>query len=327
MSDSEQASPTVESPASPSVASPPPAAAQSGTSGLSGTTSASTAPAAPVGDLCPYCGEFTERSGDGSSTTPSGQPAGTPRCRACLAFLDPLSKQVTQGHMGPWALRDTTRPFYPGVAFDVLAVLIGRGEVTRDTVIRGPGTGQFWMLAGRTPGVAHLLGLCHACGAPAKRGDQRCAACSAAFPTFPERDRLGLPGASVPKRISAFATDEELRAGGPAIAPSLTQGAAAGAVSPPTPMPMPPAMRAQREPGLSPLEISLGEEVAHERKKTIWLMIVIATLIVVNLAVAAWALMGGTSAPKQGARGGGQATAATNPAPNPAPTPAPTTAR
>jgi hypothetical protein len=56
-----------------------------------------------------------------------------------------------------------------------------------------------------------------------------------------------------------------------------------------------PISRPQRDAELSPLEISLGDEIAHERRKTIWLMIVIAALVVVNLAIAGWALLGGAA--------------------------------
>lgn len=245
--------------------------AESPTSPSRGSTSTDARP-----DVCPYCGESTDLVAN------SEQVSGTPRCRACLAFLDPLSKDVTQGHMGPWFLRDPARPFYPGLAFDVLVVLISRGEVTRETVIRGPGSGQFWMRAGAVPGVAQLLGVCHACRAETPKGAKQCTACGVRFPAFPERDRLGLTGSQTAQRLSAFATDEELRAGAPSM-----------------PMPAPRAVQAlptsilhRDESNRTPLEITLSEEVAGERRKTLWLLIAIGLLIVVNLAVAAWALLG-----------------------------------
>jgi hypothetical protein len=257
---------------------------------------------ARLGDLCPYCGEFTERRSEQAGG------GGTPRCRGCLAFLDPLSKQVTQSHMGPWAVRDTTRPFYPGVAFEVLVALISRGDVTAETVVRGPGTGQFWMLAREAPGIAHLVGRCHACGGSVRRGEGRCGQCGVTFPIFADRDRLGLPGASTPKRLSAFASDEELRAGAPqrpmqsaSFAPAVSAAPAGAPFGAPIAMPMP---RPQRDAELSPLEISLGDEIAHERRKTIWLMIVIAGLVVVNLAIAGWALLGGAGGGGAGSGGG-----------------------
>lgn len=275
------------SPAAPAVEPRPDSPDSIGEStGMSGTGDASSGTV--VGDLCPYCGEFTERRSELAGGS------GTPRCRGCLAFLDPLSKQVTQSHMGPWAVRDTTRPFYPGVAFEVLVALISRGDVTADTVVRGPGTGQFWMLAREAPGIAHLVGRCHACGGSVRRGESRCGQCGVTFPIFSDRDRLGLPGASAPKRLSAFASDEELRAGAPARS---VQSPAAAPFAAPIAMPI---QRPQRDAELSPLEISLGAEVAHERRKTIWLMVIIAGLILVNLGIAAWALLGGGKPPSRG---------------------------
>lgn len=232
--------------------------------------------------VCPYCGESTELA------TSSEQNGGTPRCRACLAFLDPLSKDVTQGHMGPWFLRDPARPFYPGLAFDVLGVLISRGEVTRETVIRGPGSGQFWMRAGSVPGVAHLLGVCHACQAEAPKGSKQCPVCTARFPTFPERDRLGISGAQPVQRLSAFASDEELRAGAPPMPTTAARIVQA----------MPSSILHREESNRTPLEITLSEEVAGERRKTLWLLIAIGLLIVVNLAIAGWALMGMRPGPR-----------------------------
>jgi hypothetical protein len=264
-------------PQSPSVA-PPRAVAPS-------NASPTVAPREALPDVCPYCGERTER------VTSSEQTAGTPRCRACLAFLDPLSKHVTQGQMGPWFQRDTTRPFYPGLAFEVLTVLIARGEITRETVLRGPGSGQFWMAAGRTPGVAHLLGVCHGCGAETSRSARSCASCGAAFPIFAERDRLGLTRPEAPTRVSAFASDEELRA-----------GAAPPRADLPRPMPIALAQpataasgglieaRRREDDGPSPLEITLSEEVVAERRKTLWLMLGIGLLLVVNMIVAIWAM-------------------------------------
>lgn len=234
-----------------------------------------------VAEPCPYCGEPADRS------APSEQAAGTPRCRACLAFLDPLSREVTQGHMGPWFLRDETRPFYPGVAFEVLATLVARGEVTRQTILRGPGTGQFWMLAGRTPGVAHLLGVCHACQgdvSKAQAASGSCGVCGARFPAFVERDRLGIVGATSAQRISAFASDEELRRGAPAPSAAPRPAAPAPALGAPVVV--------ARESGRSPLEITLSEEVAAERRKTLWLLLAVGSLLVVNLSIALWALLG-----------------------------------
>lgn len=226
-------------------------------------------------DLCPFCGEPNDLApGPGSADA-----AGTPRCRACLAFLDPLSRQVTHSHMGPWFIRDVTRPHYPGVSYEVIAGLIARGDITRESAIRGPGTGQFWMRAALVPGIAHLLGSCHACGAEVSRADGRCHSCGASFPRFPDRDRLGLV---VDERLSAFASNEELRAGAPAPRrPSQRE-------------PQGPAPEAPRGEGggvLTPLEVTLGQEIAGERRKAWWLVGVVGALLVLNVVLAALVLL------------------------------------
>ncbi|MDZ4755309.1 MAG: hypothetical protein SGJ11_12555 [Phycisphaerae bacterium] len=235
--------------------------------------------AQPQPDLCPYCGEASETLRPGEAAV--GGVAGTPRCRACLAFLDPLSKQVTQGHMGPWYIRDVTRPFYPGIAWEVMVVLIARGEVTAETVLRGPGSGQFWARASRIQGVANLLGTCHACGAEASRSDTNCHACGVSFLIGHDRDRLGLPGCRPSQRISAFASDEELRSGAPA--PRAPAPSAAGLA------PLPP--RPASEGGLTALEITLGHEVATEKRRSLFLLMIVAALLVAIMVLAAWALL------------------------------------
>ncbi|MBL9149017.1 MAG: hypothetical protein JNM94_10025 [Phycisphaerae bacterium] len=225
-------------------------------------------------ELCPFCGEPREDADDAVA------PNGTPRCRACLAFLDPLSRQVTQNHMGPWFIRDATRPFYPGVAYDVLVGLIARGDIGRDTAIRGPGTGQFWMRAAVAPGVAHLLGSCHACGAEASRGAERCRTCGVYFPRYPDRERLGLV---VDERLSAFAPNEELRAGAPAPRPMAPRIEL---------RPAPAAPRAaDGVTALTPLERTLGEEIAGERRRTWWLAAVVFALLVVNVGLGVLVLL------------------------------------
>lgn len=148
--------------------------------------------------LCPYCGEV--------STDPR-------RCDVCRGHFDPLSRQATQNAMGPWFIRDESSPFRPGCSIETLRDLIRRGKVTRDTIIRGPGTKQFWNFAGRTPSIANLLGLCHNCRAAAKPDDYSCRSCGAVFSPDPDRQHLGLapvhmlPGEASPEIVAAASLD------------------------------------------------------------------------------------------------------------------------
>lgn len=161
--------------------------------------------------LCPFCG---------GATRPQA------RCEQCKGFLDPLSRQATQNVMGPWFIRDQDRPFRPGCSFETLAQLVSRGQVDMRSILRGPTTNQFWMPARRTPGVANLLGLCHACAAPASLDMNACGACRAEFPRLTDRQGLGLlpvrplPGQSPPDTVAA------------SVPPAPRSGVAGSAVDP-----------------------------------------------------------------------------------------------
>jgi hypothetical protein len=170
---------------------PPPQDHHNGT-----TTRASQAPTAgpPGPEICPFCG--------GEQRTPN-------RCEQCGAHTDPLSRQATQNEMGPWFIRDEARPFRPGCRFETLERLIRAGKVGPDTVIRGPGSNQNWMRADRVPGVARLLGRCHACASVVDPAELICRACGAGLDILRDRQHLGLspvrqlPGRADPASVAA----------------------------------------------------------------------------------------------------------------------------
>ncbi len=128
--------------------------------------------------ICPYCGE----------TQPQAE-----RCRSCAGLLEPLSRQATHNAMGPWSVRDPDRPHQPGCSYETLVRLVERGQVSKYTIIRGPTTKQFWTIAKRVPGVAHLLTYCHNCDASVDPGDHGCHACGVPFGAYLDRNYLGLP--------------------------------------------------------------------------------------------------------------------------------------
>lgn len=127
--------------------------------------------------LCTYCGSLS---------------ISTSKCSNCGGHFDLLSRQRTQNGMGPWFIRDQVNPFHPGCSYDTLRRLIARGRVRPDTVMRGPTTRQFWSFARNTPGVAHLLGACHACHAPVDATAHACPSCAASFVVADDRQQLGL---------------------------------------------------------------------------------------------------------------------------------------
>jgi hypothetical protein len=122
--------------------------------------------------------------------------------------MDPLSRQASQNAMGPWFVRDDALPFRPGCSYDTLRALIAKGRVTRESILRGPSTRQFWTRATSIPGVAHLLGECHACHTKVSADFARCPSCSAAFACSTDRQSLGLapvrllPGHAAPEEIA-----------------------------------------------------------------------------------------------------------------------------
>lgn len=128
--------------------------------------------------LCPYCGHVN--------------PGPAERCGGCGGFFDPLSRRVTQQHMGPWFVRDSANPFRPGCTYQVLVKQVQRGKITANTILRGPTTKQFWSVARHVPGVSHLLGVCYQCSEKVQSTDKKCPKCGARFPELPDRQQLGL---------------------------------------------------------------------------------------------------------------------------------------
>ena len=128
--------------------------------------------------ICPYCGDT--------------QPA-SERCRMCGGLFEPLSRQASHNAMGPWFVRDENRPFSPGASYETIVKLIERGQVNRYTILRSPTTKQFWTVARRVPGIAHLLGYCHNCDANVGKDDHGCPSCGVPFGAYLDRNYLGLP--------------------------------------------------------------------------------------------------------------------------------------
>lgn len=153
--------------------------------------------------ICPYCGSRSRSLA---------------ACESCRGKFDPLSRQATQNAMGPWFIRDEDNPHRPGCSHETLVLLIQRGEVRLDTVLRGPASRQFWTLARWCPGVAHLLGVCHSCQRAVDPLATVCEACGASFRQASDRQQLGLgevrfvpgrgePVAAAPEVASAAVED------------------------------------------------------------------------------------------------------------------------
>ena len=140
-------------------------------------------------NICPYCGT--------SGLTGSS-------CSECGGLQDQESRDATAADVGPWFTRDTRRPFFPGCSLGRLTRMIQSGHITRTSVIRGPATNGFWMPADRVPGIAHLLGICHACGEAVHPKQVVCAACHAPLAINPEVSQrsVSAPAAQPAQRSS-----------------------------------------------------------------------------------------------------------------------------
>ena len=266
---------------------------------------------------CPYCGEK--------------QNAGTSQCSSCSGLFEPLSRQATQNHMGPWQVRDASAPFTPGCSYATIRRMAQRGKIAPDAVLRGPTTRQFWMVASEIPGVAHLLGRCHACKGEASADAFSCDHCGAAFPTPEDRQSLGLapvrllPGQAPPALVARSASPAE----SPPIAPAgaapptafaaLVRNAAASRTSPrpSEPSELAPASLGSAPPRVEPSPASSAPDYsralrASNRRVSALKMAVIALAVVnaVLIIVAVAALLSG-GAP-DGAGAGAQENAQTS---------------
>lgn len=166
--------------------------------------------------ICPFCGSTT---------------ADTGRCGGCHARFDPLSRQASQNEMGPWFVRDDSMPYRPGCNYSTIQRLVESGGIQANSVVRGPSTRQFWMLAKHTPGVSQLLGVCHSCGEEVDSQAFACSQCQEPFSADRDRQHLGL-GASRPlpgrASVEVLALHAEPPAGaelvsGPAAIPLVPQ--------------------------------------------------------------------------------------------------------
>ncbi len=134
-------------------------------------------PAVPRAVLCPFCGtaQFSQD-----------------RCSSCKQPFTDKSRKLAQIDMGPWHIRNKENPFLPGYSHEKIKKLAETGVLKATSVVRGPSTQQFWLMAKFTPGISHLVGSCFACPAPAKPGDACCASCKVPFRDYPDRNTLGL---------------------------------------------------------------------------------------------------------------------------------------
>src|SRR2546421_12258753 len=107
------------------------------------------------GHVCPFCGLTRE-------ITANFDPA--PRCPRCTLADTAQTRSATKARIGPWHVRQVRNPWAPGMGFETLLALVKRGQVTKDSIVRGPTTHQLWKRAAEIKGLSREFGLCYSCG-------------------------------------------------------------------------------------------------------------------------------------------------------------------
>lgn len=131
--------------------------------------------------------------------------------------MDEWSLKATQNDMGCWFVRDSRRPHFVGFSYEALIGAVRAGEIGMNAIVRGPTTRQFWTIARRAPGLAHLFGRCYACQAPVSEQAPRCTQCGADPAAPADRNYFGLgtserfaPPPDAKPDLSAFIQDSSM---------------------------------------------------------------------------------------------------------------------
>ncbi len=144
------------------------AAAASSSSAMSPSAAASPLPAID-GHVCPFCGLTREITEDFDPATP---------CPRCTLSDNPTTRNATKSRIGPWHVRQVRNPWAPGMRFETLLALIKHGQVTKDSIVRGPTTHQLWKRASEIKGLSREFGLCYQCGAEIDTQATVCPGCN-----------------------------------------------------------------------------------------------------------------------------------------------------
>ncbi len=220
--------------------------------------------------LCPYCGSLS---------------AHHKQCAHCGGHFDLLSRQRSQNAMGPWFIRDVTRPFNPGCSLSTLTRMVQRGRIRPETVIRGPSTRQFWTFAKNTPGIGHLFGECHACHTAVMPIAKLCPSCNASFVADDDRQNMGLSPVHLLPGDADAAT----------IAASIGTKGPTPTIPTQTPLPMPVAPPPEKveeddefdDPPFDVPEVRVIS--ADEQRKPVGLIVALAFAAVLVAGVGLWA--------------------------------------
>jgi hypothetical protein len=121
------------------------------------------------GHVCPFCGLTREITDEFDPATP---------CPRCTLADTPATRSATKTRIGPWHVRQVRNPWAPGMGFETLLALVKRGQVTKDSIVRGPTTNQLWKRAGEIKGLSREFGLCFSCQGEIDRQSSLCQHCN-----------------------------------------------------------------------------------------------------------------------------------------------------
>jgi hypothetical protein len=114
--------------------------------------------------VCPFCGETNSKP---------GKP-----CPRCTLEDTPATRKATKVRIGPWYVLQSRNPAAPGMKFQTLQLLIRKGFVTPQSVVRSPTTSQLWQSAAKVKGLSREFGLCYSCSGEISSGDAVCPHCN-----------------------------------------------------------------------------------------------------------------------------------------------------
>ncbi|HEV2294253.1 MAG TPA: hypothetical protein VGR35_10375 [Tepidisphaeraceae bacterium] len=127
-------------------------------------------PTVPSGKVvCPFCGSINDRPAHDYDNT---------ACPRCTMSDTPATRQATRARLGPWFVRQNRNPAAPGMRFETLMALVKRGQVTAQSVVRGPTTNQFWRFAAQVKGLSREFGVCYNCATPVEKSATICPQCN-----------------------------------------------------------------------------------------------------------------------------------------------------
>ncbi len=123
--------------------------------------------------VCPFCG--SQNIPPANNANGSSGP-----CPRCTMEDSAATRQATKARIGPWHVLQTRNPAAPGMRYATLLALVGKGQVTARSVVRGPTTHQLWRYAAHVKGLSREFGVCYSCGEPIGKTASHCPHCDRA---------------------------------------------------------------------------------------------------------------------------------------------------